>query len=301
MQRLFQTLCVDVFGLSKAAARKLWKDARSPVKARPVYRVHNRRNPMGGRFSAPAPFRVDYVSVDEPAEWDEALAADGTIDIPSGQRSHGQGRRARQRSIDDERLEPRAPLRGGPARPLATHLHCRGRLHDAAKKPALALLNTPLYIATDSHHPVNDPHLAAFFRWFPCTFVLGDFARAGRVNERPIEALAQLASRESDQDTSVSKWTSDWDGSNLGNFLLPFLEAEVRFSGSIDIEQSPADAEKLAPCRLPPELSAFSVHINRLSAATRRRSSTTTTSSAGWSPPGNTSDCVIEGSLRLHR
>ncbi|KIJ58088.1 hypothetical protein HYDPIDRAFT_120023, partial [Hydnomerulius pinastri MD-312] len=49
---------------------------------------------------------------------------------------------------------------------------CRGRLH---RTPPLSHLNIPLFIATDSREPHEDPLFTPFLKTFPCTFFLSDF------------------------------------------------------------------------------------------------------------------------------
>lgn len=82
-------------------------------------------------------------------------------------------------------------------------LACPGALHTS---PALAPLNTPLFIASDVAAPRADPLLAHFTRTFPCAFFLGDF----RVQTAPLDALLSGA-----------------DGVGLRPFLTPFLDAMI--------------------------------------------------------------------------
>ncbi|KAH9929198.1 uncharacterized protein B0H18DRAFT_1084254 [Fomitopsis serialis] len=82
-------------------------------------------------------------------------------------------------------------------------LACPGTPHPS---PALTLLNTPLFIATDIAFPRGDPLLARFTRTFPCTFFLADF----HAQTAPLDALVSGA-----------------DGVRLRGFVLPFLDAMI--------------------------------------------------------------------------
>ncbi|GAA5881756.1 hypothetical protein JCM3774_000864 [Rhodotorula dairenensis] len=229
MHRLFQKLCTEVFGLPKSLAEKLYKDTRS---RRPGsgHRSHGWR-----ALLAPSdPARDGYPDVDEIAENE----GDGDLNAAYPPSSTKVLRRSATDSSAQDRLDlrRRKPLRGTVARPLASHLRCRGALHDPVAAPHLAPLNTPLYIATDSRRPTSDANLAPFFRWFPCTFLLGDFSATGasaanEVNDEPIVELVRLAGGHASEDakssTTANRWISDWDGADLGRFLLSFLEAEI--------------------------------------------------------------------------
>ncbi|EPS94669.1 hypothetical protein FOMPIDRAFT_1079469, partial [Fomitopsis schrenkii] len=94
---------------------------------------------------------------------------------------------------------PLPPLR--PATNLS--LACPGTRHLA---PALAALNTPLFIASDVAAPHADALLARFTRTFPCTFFLSDFG----AQTAPLVALAGGA-----------------DGVALRPFLVPLLDAMI--------------------------------------------------------------------------
>ena len=226
MQRLFLKLCTEVFGLSESVAEKLYKTSEPRRKRRPglAHRSREHRAQLVHPFST---LVVDYADIDEVGESD--------VDDSSVPGNASPLFASDKADTDELRnLVRRKPLRGSPARPLAPHLRCRGKLHDPAESPHLARLNTPLYIATDSRRPTSDPNLAPFFRWFPCTFLLGDFSATGaanEVNDEPIAELVQLAgaakTRGEAKGATPSQWISDWDGTYLGKFLLPFLEAEV--------------------------------------------------------------------------
>lgn len=108
----------------------------------------------------------------------------------------------------------RAPL---PPTSLS-NLTCRSPLHTS---PALAVFNTPLYLATDSRSPDTDPNLAIFFDAFPCTFILSDFDRPSDLNDRlVVESVGDMA-----------KLVNKADGVPLGRLFLPFLEAVVAAKG----------------------------------------------------------------------
>ncbi|KAI5481314.1 GDP-fucose protein O-fucosyltransferase family protein [Pseudohyphozyma bogoriensis] len=111
--------------------------------------------------------------------------------------------RRQRRSFD---LHARAdPASAAPSNELS--LICRGTLHT---EPHLLALNTPLYIATDSVAPREDPLLAHFFYTWPCAFTLSDFPEA--VQEELV---------------------SDWDGSRVDPYLVPFIDASIAAKGEI--------------------------------------------------------------------
>ncbi|GAA5982690.1 hypothetical protein JCM10908_006747 [Rhodotorula pacifica] len=224
MHRLFQKLCTEIFGLPKSVAEQLYNNVKPPRQRRPRSNTESRRRARALGHEASAVL-VNYSDVDKPEEavTGEEMPPSDTSSLPF--------------PIEQEEVSPRLarrkPLKGGPGRPLASHLHCRGKLHDPVAAPHLAGLNTPLYIATDSRRPMYDPNLAPFFRRFPCVFLLGDFASttdggngANAVNDEPIAELVRLVGGKSDE-TESTEWTSEWDGTDLGKFLLPFLEAEI--------------------------------------------------------------------------
>lgn len=91
--------------------------------------------------------------------------------------------------------------------------------------PRLLALNTPIYLATDSRSPLTDPHLAIFFKTFPCTFILSDFDRAGRRND---EILVESVG-------FMGKLVNEKDGIGLGRLFLPFLEAMVAAMGDFTV------------------------------------------------------------------
>lgn len=97
--------------------------------------------------------------------------------------------------------------------PLHESLTCRGKLHTASD---MLPFNRPIYVATDSHRPLEDQNLAVFFNTFPCAFLLADFAEPTPASSEPISDLIKLASIRSEQ-----------DGIQLGHFMYPFLEAMV--------------------------------------------------------------------------
>lgn len=224
MHRLFLRLCTEVFGLSKAVAERLYKTSE-PRRKRRAGLAHRAREHRAELVHPVSALFVDYSDVDEVGEFDRASVPSNASPLFASDEAE---------TNNSRHLVRRKPLRGSPARPLAPHLRCRGNLHES---PHLARLNTPLYIATDSRRPTSDPNLAPFFRWFPCTFLLGDFSAAtGAVNEVNVEPIAELVrlagaakTRDEAKGTTPtpSQWTSDWDGTDLGKFLLPFLEAEA--------------------------------------------------------------------------
>lgn len=80
------------------------------------------------------------------------------------------------------------------------NLSCRGHRHPS---PHMHRLNSPLFIATDD--PAN-PSFSGLLRTFPCALFLSDFA----VHARRVDGLL-----------------NDYDGTLMGPFLLPLLDAMV--------------------------------------------------------------------------
>ncbi|GAA5908433.1 uncharacterized protein JCM6883_005545 [Sporobolomyces salmoneus] len=110
------------------------------------------------------------------------------------------------------------------AKPLAPSLHCRKPLWPANDK-TLSRLNIPLYLATDSPSPAEEPSLKIFYEYFPCLFVLSDFiSPTPGVSDESVPALERLVNGD-------KEWISDFDGLNLATFLYPFLEAEIAARG----------------------------------------------------------------------
>lgn len=97
--------------------------------------------------------------------------------------------------------------------PLAESLTCRGELHTDED---LLPFNQPLFIATDSKIPTADRHLAIFFKMFPCTFVLGDFASTSPVNSELVDQIAELNGLRNQEDKVP-----------LAQFLYPQLDAQI--------------------------------------------------------------------------
>ncbi|GAA5861324.1 hypothetical protein JCM3774_000210 [Rhodotorula dairenensis] len=103
------------------------------------------------------------------------------------------------------------------------NLTCRGALHTERR---FAAFNTPLYLATDSRSPEADATLAAFFRAFPCTFVLSDFAVPDAVRNGGFVV--------SSVDT-INRLVNELDGVHLGRLFLPFLEAIVAAKAHVTV------------------------------------------------------------------
>lgn len=172
MQGVFRKLCKDVFKLKQTQITALLDDSASRPAPRAFPYRHGRRSSHTLTGSAWA--LTD--DVQDPSDLDSSLDS----------------RRRPRRSL---------PLKRDAPRPLSPHLRCRSPLHTA---PHLIPLNMPLYIATDSRHPLTDRNLAPFFHHFPCTFLLNDFSGAeSAVNDKPIADLVEMVE---------GKWKSDWDG-----------------------------------------------------------------------------------------
>ncbi|KAF9518698.1 hypothetical protein BS47DRAFT_1325238 [Hydnum rufescens UP504] len=82
----------------------------------------------------------------------------------------------------------------------------------SASRPSI--LNTPIFIATDSKSPRTDPPLRLFLRTFSCTFFLSDFP----------DHLAAITS---------TGLVNENDGLPLGPFLMPFVDSMVAAMGHV--------------------------------------------------------------------
>lgn len=171
MQGVFRKLCKDVFHLKQTQITALLDDSASRPAPRAFPPRHSRRASHPLRDSAWS-LTDDII---DPSELDSSPAA-STL---------------HRRAVHTKRDTPR---------PLSSTLSCRSALHTT---PHLLPLNMPIYIATDSRHPLTDRNLAPFFHHFPCTFLVTDFAEKNEVNRHPIADLIEMVE---------GKWTSDWDG-----------------------------------------------------------------------------------------
>ena len=115
----------------------------------------------------------------------------------------------------------RSPSGDSDLYPLSPSLICRGTLHPPDSP--LAVLNTPIFIATDAHNPTTMPPFLPFFQHLPCLFTLDDFAAPSLLNQQqPVAGLARLAGGEP---------RSDWDGLPLGPFVFGFVDAMTAAKG----------------------------------------------------------------------
>lgn len=172
MQGVFRKLCKDVFHLKQTQITALLEDSASRPAPRALPPRHGRR--ASHSLSGSAWSLTDDIA--DPAELDSSPTPSSLT------------RRAERQAKRDT------------PRPLSSTLRCRSPLHTT---PHLLPLNMPIYIATDSRHPLTDRNLAPFFHHFPCTFLMTDFAEQNEVNSRPIDDLVEMVE---------GKWTSDWDG-----------------------------------------------------------------------------------------
>lgn len=112
-----------------------------------------------------------------------------------------------------EQIEPQPGYTTLEDMQMADSLQCQRPLYT---DPNLVPLNRPVYIATDSRLPREDPNLQVFFKSFPCVFVLSDFIEATQYNSHPLPDLSALF-----------ELRTELDGVKVAQFLLAFLEAEV--------------------------------------------------------------------------
>ncbi|KAM0749365.1 hypothetical protein T439DRAFT_363921 [Meredithblackwellia eburnea MCA 4105] len=144
---------------------------------------------------------------------------DGEDEFDPRKLSRRQPRSHPQRHSHARRVFP--PIPPSPTETLK-NLHCRSPLHTA---PSLLLFNTPIYLATDSRSPLDDPFLQPFFKAFPCVFMLSDFDRPSELNDGiVVEGVGEMM-----------RLVNKLDGVPLGRLFLPFLEAVVAAKGRTTI------------------------------------------------------------------
>ncbi|GAA5894999.1 uncharacterized protein JCM6883_002286 [Sporobolomyces salmoneus] len=102
-------------------------------------------------------------------------------------------------------LPPLPTIRTLADSPLSSSLTCRRPLHTASH---LLPFNAPLFIATDSKVPRQDPNLSLFFDSFPCTFTLSDFSS--------LDSLDRM-----------NRLRNADDKTPLAQFLYPQLDAQI--------------------------------------------------------------------------
>jgi hypothetical protein len=102
-------------------------------------------------------------------------------------------------------LPPLPTIRSLAESPISSSLTCRGPLHTATH---LLPFNAPLYIATDSKVPRQDPNLALFFDSFPCTFTLSDFSSLSSLDR-------------------MNRLRNEDDKTPLAQFVYPQLDAQI--------------------------------------------------------------------------
>jgi len=106
--------------------------------------------------------------------------------------------------------------------PLSKTLTCRGELY---KDPRFLALNNPVYLATDSAHPLSDPVLSNYWANLPCLFILADFDRYGPQNSgEPVDSLRYMEGA-----------VNENDGVKLGRLFLPFMEAAVAAKATVTV------------------------------------------------------------------
>ncbi|GAA6017515.1 hypothetical protein JCM10207_008253 [Rhodosporidiobolus poonsookiae] len=233
MQQLFRRLTRDVLGLRKRVVDELLADPALEPPTAPAGGAGGGKNPkLRARAFGSAPEGAVEVEEREgemapeddprdafPAWFPSSVFAPRSL--PLSAPAPSLARRALPPSSSSDQAHRR-----GPSQPLAPTLHCRAPLHT---RKDLLPLNTPLYIATDSRAPTADPALRPFFRWFPCVFLLGDFAeRVEGVNDEPVSELVELVEA---QEGVEGRWVSEWDGQAMDKFVFPFLEAEIAARG----------------------------------------------------------------------
>lgn len=188
MQRTFQELVVDKLGVDKALLPTLLAAGERRAASYPPPASKDRRtlveSPWSG-FDSPVEEGIPSL-VEEPARLTRRQAA--------------------RLAVADRETSP-----------LSSTLSCRGELYN---DPALFALNAPLYVATDSSHPLSDPALSLFFANFPCSFILSDFDRKSEVNSgEPVRSLKTM-----ERAVNVN------DGVKLGRLLLPFMCVPLPFT-----------------------------------------------------------------------
>lgn len=154
---------------------------------------------------------------EEESEWtmldDKANDGRSTLTLP---------KRDHLKIAKRQQLNALRPIKNREDSPLADTLKCRGELYT---DPRLLMLNNPVYLATDSPHPLTDPVLSNYWANLPCTFILADFDRLGPQNTGdPVTSLRYME--------GVINMN---DGVKLGRLLLPFMEAAVAAKAAVTV------------------------------------------------------------------
>ncbi|GAA5957378.1 hypothetical protein JCM3765_000441 [Sporobolomyces pararoseus] len=128
--------------------------------------------------------------------------SDGTPQLLS---KRANSRPQREGAYHHAPLPPLPTIRSLADSPVSSSLSCKRPLHTASH---LLPFNAPLYIATDSKVPRQDPNLALFFDSFPCTFTLSDFSSLPSLDR-------------------MNRLRNEEDKTPLAQFLYPQLDAQV--------------------------------------------------------------------------
>ena len=140
----------------------------------------------------------------------------------SGKQLFGKRNGSRSQSIRDDPHDSQPPLAhiASPSNsPLDSSLSCRGSYH---ADPRMLVLNTPVFLATDSKIPSMDPALQIFFNTFPCLFTLADFSNSQptTINKKPIVQLMKF-----------NGLINGEDGVPLAGFFYPLVDAMAAAKG----------------------------------------------------------------------
>ncbi|CAD6580668.1 MAG: hypothetical protein CYPHOPRED_001331 [Cyphobasidiales sp. Tagirdzhanova-0007] len=195
---LFVELCKRQLGLSDELVNGLMEESR---------RLHE----AGGALLK----RDNLDQAASSAKASQKYPQQQTLSKATGLRS-----RSRRARVDPQLALPPLPnITSRSTSTLHSSLSCRGEYH---ADPRLIVLNTPLFLATDSKIPSSDPALRLFFDTFPCTFILSDFSNSQPtiINQEPIVDLRNL-------DGLINKE----DGVPLAGFLYPLVDAMVAAKG----------------------------------------------------------------------
>ncbi len=196
-----------VAGMEEQVAEEMWEVVR-PASVEEIEAAEGMKRVKRSVVAEPAP-------EEEPSPWAQVDQEDPLATLHNVIREHAAippvATRHRNLTKRSSSLSPRQATG-------LDRLTCRGKLHTAA---ALQPFNTPVYLATDSRSPTEDPNLMPFFAAFPCTFILADFDRPSELNGyEMVEGVGHMM-----------KLANKIDGQPLGRLFLPFLEATIAAKG----------------------------------------------------------------------
>lgn len=197
-EKLFDELCEKKLGLAKALVAQIKGDGRTAVEQRDATR-----------------------DVEQMEEGAKTMSDQRTSSATEKYEKRSESMAGTKKTKIDPHLAlpPLARISKIADSPLHSSLKCRKALYE---EEDLLPLNTPIFLATDSSIPDQDPALKLFFDTFPCIFTLSDFSssKPTTLNSEPIPAFEEL-----------NRLRNRDDGVPLAGFFYPLIDAMVAAKG----------------------------------------------------------------------